>query len=357
MPSAGPGVTVKILVTGHNGYIGCSLVPFLTTAGHEVAGLDSYLFANCTLGPETDAVPSQRLDIRDVEPDDLVGFDAVVHLAGIPDAEPGTLQPEITYDINHRGAVRVARAAKAAGVSRFVFSSSSKLYGVQGDEPLDEQAEFHPVTPYGRSKVLAERDIAMLADDTFSPTFLRTGIAYGMSSRLRGDLVVNSLTGLGFTTGDVLLESDGSPWRPLVHIEDIARAAQAVLEAPRDLVHCEAFNVGRTSENYRIREVAAIVYDIVPACRVVVAEGAGPDRRNYRVNCDKIHHVLPGFQPQWTVPAGVDELYRSYLAHGLTEADLSGARFQRIRHIQELTSRGLLDDTLRWSPAVAGADA
>jgi nucleoside-diphosphate-sugar epimerase len=223
---------MKILVTGHNGYIGCSLVPLLTAAGHKVAGLDIFLFADCTLGADVDDIPSQRLDIRDVEPAQLVGFDVVVHLAGISNDPLSSIRPETIYDINHRGAVRVARAAKEAGICRFIFASSCSLYGARGDEPIDEHAEFNPITPYGRSKALAERDIAMLADDSFSPTFLRNGSAYGMSPRFRGDLVVNNLTGFAFTTGEVLLKSDGSPWRPLVHTEDIARAAQAVIEAP-----------------------------------------------------------------------------------------------------------------------------
>jgi nucleoside-diphosphate-sugar epimerase len=340
---------VRVLVTGHDGYIGCALVPMLLDRGHDVVGLDSYLFAGCTLGAEPDAVPAIVADIRDVTPSQLEGFDAVVHLAGLSNDPLGDLDASVTFDINHRGTIRVASAAKTAGIERFVFSSSCSLYGAHGDEPIDESAEFLPVTPYGRSKVLAERDLLALADDTFSPVFLRNATAYGVSPRLRGDLVVNNLVGYAVTEGEVRLKSDGTPWRPLVHIEDIAAAMVACVEAAREDVHCEAFNVGRTAENYRIREVASIVADVVPGSRIAFADGAGPDQRNYRVCCDRILSRLPAFRPRWTVPAGVEQLHDAYVEHGLQLEQLVGPRFSRIAHIRAALDDGRLDHTLRWA--------
>jgi nucleoside-diphosphate-sugar epimerase len=339
---------MRVLVSGHNGYIGSVLTPMLVEAGHDVVGLDTFLFADCTVGPNgSSGVTEIRADIRDVGPDLLEGVDAVVHLAGISNDPLGDLNPDCTYDINHRGTVTLAKAARAAGVGRFLFSSSCSLYGAAGDDALDESAEFNPVTPYGHSKVLAERDLHDLADDTFSPTFLRNATAYGMSPRLRGDLVVNNLVAYAYATGEVFLKSDGTPLRPLVHIEDISLAFLAILDAPRELVHDRAFNVGRSEENYRIREVAEIVAEVVPDSRITFAASAGPDIRNYKVNCDKLAKTLPDYSPRWTVRSGAEQLRAAFEAVGLTADDITSARLQRIEHIKRGLGGGSLTADLR----------
>ena len=345
---------MRVLVTGHNGYIGSVMVDVLARAGHDVVGVDTYLFEGCTFGAERAVPPALRADVRDLDVSNLSGFDAVIHLAALSNDPLGTLNPRVIYDINHHASVRLARLAREAGVKRFLFASSCSLYGRAADEGLlTEEADFNPVTSYGESKVLVERAVSQLATGSFSPVFLRSATAYGVSPRLRTDLVVNSLVGYAFTTGEILIHSDGSPWRPLVHVEDISHAFRAALEAPRHLVHNRAFNVGRTEENYQIRAIAETILEVLPGSRVRYVPGGGPDARCYRVNCDELAWTVPAFKPRWIVRDGVRELYEAYRREGLTYGIFAGseARYMRRRHLQRLQSSGLLNDQIRWTPS------
>lgn len=342
---------MKVLLTGHKGYIGTVAVPMLAAAGHDVVGLDTDLFAGCDFGDPASDVPQLRRDLRNLAKQDLEGFDAVVHLGALSNDPLSNLDSGLTYDINHRASVRLAELAKQAGVKRFVFSSSCSTYGSAGDDFLDESATLNPVTAYGESKVFVERDVALLADDNFSPTFMRNATAYGVSPRLRLDIVLNDFVAAAVTTGLIHIKSDGTPWRPIVHIRDIIQAMICVLDAPQDAIHNQTFNVGSTGENYRISELASIVEETVPGCRIDYAPGGGPDKRCYRVNCDKIQRVLPAFKPQWTAPMGARELYDAYRTAGLTAADVKSGRYFRINTIQLLLQSGKLDSTLHWTDA------
>ncbi|MGF1461224.1 MAG: NAD-dependent epimerase/dehydratase family protein [Leptolyngbyaceae cyanobacterium] len=340
---------MRVLLTGHKGYIGTVLVPMLLAEGHEVFGIDSDLYEQSTFGTGIPEIPELRKDIRDIELSDLDGFDVVLHLAGLSNDPLGNLNPALTYQINHEASVHLAKLAKQAKVSRFIFSSSCSNYGAGGEDWLNESSAFNPVTPYGESKVMVERDVAQLAGDDFSPTFLRNATAYGVSPRLRFDLVLNNLVAWAFTTGRVYIKSDGTPWRPIVHIGDISRAFIAVMHAPRELVHNEAFNVGRNEDNYQIRDLADIVKETVPGCEIEYAPDGGPDKRCYRVDCSKILKTLPEFKPQWTARLGAQELYKAYQAVGLTLEEFEGPRYQRIAHIKKLLSEQKIDNDLRWS--------
>jgi len=341
---------MRVLVTGHNGYIGSVMVPVLRAAGHEVVGLDTFYFEDCTLGSDLDNVPALRKDIRDIRESDLIGFDAVAHLAALCNDPLGDLHPEWTHDINHQASVRLARMAREAGVQRFLYASSCSMYGASGgDAVLTEEAPLRPITPYAVSKVRTEEDVEKLADRSFSPVFMRNATAYGLSPRLRADVVLNNFVCWAHTTGRVRIMSDGSPWRPIVHVQDISRAFAAALVAPRDVIHNQAFNVGANGENYQVRELAEIVRSTVPGCTIFYAEGASPDPRSYRVDFSKLARSFPHFKPEWNASFGAKDLYAALQEAGITLADFEGRKFIRLTQIKHLLERGDLDGALTWT--------
>jgi nucleoside-diphosphate-sugar epimerase len=350
---------MRILVTGHEGYIGALAGPILRDAGHEVVGLDTSYYAGCDLYASPEAIDGRRADVRDVGPEALAGFDAVVHLAALSNDPLGDLDTGWTEDINLRGTLRLARAAKDAGVGRFVFSSSCSMYGAAAEASfVDEQAPLRPVTAYAESKVRAEEGLAALADDDFSPVFMRNGTAYGLSPRMRVDLVLNNLAAWAVTTGRILILSDGTPWRPLVHARDIVRAMLCVLDCPRDAMHNQAFNIGDRSQNFQVRDLAEIVRELVPECVVEYGGSGDPDPRSYRVDFSKFARAFPEFEPSRNARDGAEEMLAAYRAAGLSLEDFQGERYTRLKRLRRLIEDGALDDSLRWvEPAVARGPA
>jgi nucleoside-diphosphate-sugar epimerase len=343
---------VKVLVTGHHGYIGSVVAPQLAQAGHSVVGLDAFLYRGCDFGREQGQVEERRGDVRDVTPAELTGFDAVVHLAALSNDPLGDLNPQWTYEVNVEATLRLARAAKEAGVERFVFSSSCSMYGASGrDDSLDEDAPLKPLTPYAVSKVRAEEGLSALADSGFSPISLRNATAYGASPRLRLDVVLNNLVGWAHTTGRIRLLSDGSSWRPIVHVSDVGRAILDVLAAPRDVIHDRAYNVGATAENYRIRDLADQVHEVLPECDVEFAEASPADPRSYRVDFGRFEAAFPMHCPERTAREGARELADAYARVGLSWNDFEGARYTRLKRLRALIDEGALDGDLRLTAA------
>jgi nucleoside-diphosphate-sugar epimerase len=347
---------MRVLVTGNLGYVGTVLTPMLAAQGHEVVGLDSGYYEDCLLSPAGSAGVARqiRTDLRELTLADLEGADAVVHLGALSNDPTGELDPALTHDINTRASVRLAGLAKQAGARRFVFASSCSIYGASEGAALDESSPMNPLTAYARSKVETEAALAALADERFSPTFLRNGTAYGYSPRLRVDIVVNNLVAWAVTTGKVTLLSDGRAWRPLVHVADMGRAMIAVLEAPVERVHGEAINVGREEDNWQIRDIAEAVARAVPGSTVTFAEGASSDARNYNVSFAKLRRVLPGLELRWSVEAGIRELHEQFRAFALDFERFDGREFTRLKQLQHLLGAGRLDAGLRWVPSREG---
>ena len=338
---------MKLLVTGHHGYIGSVVGPTLVAAGHDVTGLDTFFYEDCDFVADGAALPALRVDIRDLTVADLAGYDAIVHLAALSNDPIGELNAELTYEINFHATVDLAAKAKAAGVPRFVFASSCSMYGA-AEKDVTEEAPLRPLTAYAESKVRAEEALADLADDDFAPVFMRNATAYGVSPRLRFDIVLNNLAGWAYTTRKVLIMSDGSPWRPLVHVQDIAAATLSMLTAPAELVRGQAFNIGANSENYRVKELGEIVRDTFPGCVVEYAADAGPDPRSYRVDFGKLSRTFPEFRTSWTAEKGAREFLDAFRAVDLTPEDFTGDKYTRLARIKLLAAEGRLRDDLRW---------
>jgi len=347
---------MRVLVTGHKGYIGSVMVQMLLAKGFDVVGLDNDLYEESVFGDESiyggiPNIPYLRKDIRDIEPSDIQGIDAVVHLCALSNDPLGNFAPNITYEINYEASVKLAKLAKKAGVQRLVFSSSCSVYGASKHDIVNEESELNPVTPYGTSKIRAEQTISALADSKFSPVFMRPATAYGVSPMLRFDLVLNNFIAWAYTKKIVLLKSTGNAWRPIVHIEDISRAFIAALTAPRELIHNQVFNVGITEENYIVKELAKIAKETVPNSEIKYAKDAEPDKRSYRVDFSKIASTLPDFKPKWNARLGAKQLYEAFKKFGLELEDFEGPRYRRISHLENNVANGVLDKTLRRKSA------
>lgn len=339
----------KILLTGHNGYVGSVMAERLIERGYDVFGLDTEYFSECTLFPGAGSIPSLRIDLRHVETRHLEGYDAVIHLAALSNDPLGKLHENWTVDINHRASVRLAKAARQAGVRRFVFSSSCIMYGMSEAQKVDETAALNPLTAYARSKVDAERDISQLANDHFSPIFMRNGTIYGASPRMRFDTVLNNLMGSALSTGEIVIHSDGMPWRPVVNIEDVASAFMAVLEAPRSAIHNEAFNVGADCVNQQIRNLAEAVARIVPNCEIVYTHQADADQRTYITDFSKIARKVPEFQVRYPIDRGIEILYHRLMEMGFSSSQFTDKKFTRLRWFNYLLEQKRLDDNLFWT--------
>jgi nucleoside-diphosphate-sugar epimerase len=339
----------RLLITGHNGYIGSVMVPVFAQAGYEVVGLDTGYFRECTLVPDKVSVPSICKDIRSLDPADLHGFYAVIHLAALSNDPIGNLNGGWTRQINYEASVRLAECAKAAGVERFLFSSSCIMYGMSEASVVNEDSPLDPRTEYARSKVLGEQAISALASAGFSPTFLRNGTIYGLSPRMRFDTVLNDLVAAAVTTRKVVVHSDGKPWRPVVHVEDVARAFMTVLEAPVEKIHNQAFNTGANELNHQILELAEIVAQTVPGCELELRAQSGADQRTYKADFAKFARTFPDFKFRWMAEKGSEELYRAFDAIELTYENFTDKRFTRLKWLRHLMDTGRLDGSLRWN--------